>query len=67
MTKVYSVQVGLAAVDRAIQTHGGIGFTNDLGLTAAWQSLRVVNIADGTNEILYRTIARRLFGGDTEL
>ena len=67
MTKAYSVQVGLAAVDRAIQTHGGIGFTNELGLTQALQALRIVNVADGTNEILYRTIAQRLFAGDTEL
>ena len=67
MTKAYSVQVGLRAVDRAMQTHGGVGFTNELGLTDAWQALRVVNIADGTNEILYRTIAKRLFTGDTDL
>ena len=67
MTKAYSVQVGVRAVDRAIQTHGGLGFTNDLGLTEAWQSLRIVNVADGTNEILSRTIAQRLFRGDTEL
>ena len=67
MTKAYSVQVGLRAVDRAMQVHGGMGFTNELGLTAAWHSLRVVNVADGTNEILNRTIAQRLLKGDTEL
>ena len=67
MTKAYSVQVGVRAVDRAMQTHGGIGFTNELGLTAAWQALRVVNVADGTNEILNRTIVRRLLQGDRDL
>ena len=67
MTKVYSVQVGLRAVDRAMQTHGGRGFTNEVGLTEAWRSLRVVNVADGTNEILYRTVAQRLLAGDREL
>ena len=67
MTKAYSVQVGLRAVDRAMQVHGGMGFTNELGLTEAWHSLRVVNVADGTNEILNRTIAQRLLKGDTEL
>ena len=67
MTKAYSVQVGVRAVDRAMQTHGGIGFTNELGLTEAWRSLRVVNVADGTNEILYRMIAQRLLKGDREL
>lgn len=67
MTKAYSVQVGFRAVDRAIQTHGAMGFTNELGLTEAWHALRIVNVADGTNEILNRTIAQRLLKGDTEL
>ncbi len=67
MTKAYSVQVGLRAVDRAMQTHGAMGFTSELGLSAAWHTLRIVNVADGTNEILYRTIAQRLLNGDTDL
>ncbi len=67
MAKAYSVQVGLRAVDRAIQVHGAMGFTNELGLTDAWHALRIVNVADGTNEILNRTIAQRLFKGDVAL
>ncbi len=67
MAKAYSVQVGVRAVDRAIQVHGAMGFTNELGLTDAWHALRVVNVADGTNEILNRTIAQRLFKGDMAL
>jgi acyl-CoA dehydrogenase len=67
MTKAYSVQVGYRAVDRAMQTHGAMGFTNEMGLTEAWHALRIVNVADGTNEILNRTIAQRLLKGDTEL
>ena len=64
MTKAYSVQVGYRAVDQAMQTHGAMGFTNEVGLADAWHSLRIVNVADGTNEILYRTIAQRLLKGD---
>ena len=67
MTKAFSVQVGFRAIDQAIQTHGGMGLTNELGLTAAWHTLRIINIADGTNEILNRTIAQRLLKGDREL
>jgi acyl-CoA dehydrogenase len=67
MAKAYSVQVGLRAVDRAMQTHGAMGFTNELGLTEAWHTLRIINVADGTNEILNRTIAQRLLKGDTEV
>ncbi|MEM7080525.1 MAG: acyl-CoA dehydrogenase [Pseudomonadota bacterium] len=67
MTKAYSVQVGYRAVDQAMQTHGAMGFTNEVGLTEAWHALRIVNVADGTNEILNRTIAQRLLKGDTAL
>jgi acyl-CoA dehydrogenase len=67
MTKAYSVQVGFRAVDRAIQTHGAMGFTNELGLHHAWHSIRLVNVADGTNEILNRTVVQRLLKGDTDL
>ena len=67
MAKAYSVQVGYKAVDRAMQTHGAMGFTNELGLHHAWHSLRIVNVADGTNEILNRSIVQRLLKGDVEL
>ena len=67
MAKSYSVQAGFRAVDRAMQTHGGMGLTNEIGLVHAWQDLRIVNIADGTNEILARMIAQRLFAGDVDL
>ena len=67
MTKAYSVQVGFRAVDRAMQTYGAMGFTNELGLTEAWHALRIVNVADGTNEILNRTIVGRLLKGDLDL
>jgi hypothetical protein len=65
--KAYSVQVGYRAVDRAMQTHGAMGFTNEVGLHHAWHALRIVNVADGTNEILNRGIVQRLLKGDVEL
>ena len=67
MTKAYSVQVGLKAVDQAMQAHGAMGLTNEIGLAEAWQYLRIINIADGSNEILNKTIAQRLLKGDVDL
>lgn len=67
MTKAYSVQVGTRAIDRVIQSHGAMGFTNEMGLTDAWETLRLINVADGTNEILNRTIVQRLLKGDVDL
>ena len=67
MTKAYAVQAGVRAVDRAMQAHGAMGFTNEIGLVEAWSKLRAVNVADGTNEILYRTIIQRMLKGDVDL
>ncbi|MCP3910559.1 MAG: acyl-CoA dehydrogenase, partial [Actinomycetia bacterium] len=67
MAKAFSVQAALRAIERAIQTHGAMGFTNELGFTEAFQTIRAINVADGTNEILARTIYRRMLGGDLAL
>jgi alkylation response protein AidB-like acyl-CoA dehydrogenase len=44
-----------------------MGFTNELGLSEAYKTVRVINVADGTNEILRRTIVHRMLGGDLAL
>lgn len=67
MAKCYAVEVGLEAVDRAMQAHGGMGLTNEVGLAEIWQTLRIINIADGTNEILKRTVVQRMLKGDIDL
>jgi len=67
MTKAFSVEIGVKAVDRAMQTHGAMGFTNELGLSEAFHNLRIINVADGTNEILRRTIVQRMLKGDLDL
>jgi len=67
MAKAFAVEAAARAIDRAIQTHGAIGFTNELGLTEAFAAVRKVNVADGTNEIMRRTIAQRLLKGDIDL
>lgn len=67
MAKAFSVEACLRAIDRAMQTHGAMGFTNEVALTEAWKVVRVINVADGTNEILRRTIVQRMLGGDLEL
>jgi len=67
MAKAFAVEVCLRAVDRAIQVYGGMGLTNEVGLVHAYDTLHVINIADGTNEILRRTIYQELAKGDLEL
>ena len=67
MAKLFSTQAGARAVDRAIQTHGAMGFTNEMHLTEAYTILRKNQVSDGTNEILRRTIAKQLIDGDIAL
>lgn len=67
MAKMFSVDAGKNAVDRAMQTHGAMGFTNELYLTEAYAALRKANVADGTNEILRRAVVKQLLSGDVEL
>ncbi len=67
MTKAYSVEKAVKAMDRVMQVHGAMGLTNEMGLNDAWETLRSINIADGTNEILRRTVAQRMLKGDLDL
>jgi acyl-CoA dehydrogenase len=67
MAKAFATEAGFRAVDRAIQVHGGMGITAELGLVEAWHQLRGVHIADGSAEMMRRLIARRLSMGDLEL
>ena len=67
MCKAFSVQAGVKAIDRVIQVHGAMGFTNEMGLMDAYHALRTINVADGTNEILNKTISQRMLKGDLDL
>ncbi len=67
MAKNLGVDAGYFAVDRAMQTFGAMGFTDELALGKAFITLRQSQVADGTKEILLRTIASQMFGGDIAL
>ncbi|HEX7857820.1 MAG TPA: acyl-CoA dehydrogenase family protein [Sphingobium sp.] len=67
MVKLIAVDAGMKAVDRAMQVHGAMGFTNEMHLTDAYIYLRKVCIADGSREILLRTIGKELLKGNIAL
>jgi acyl-CoA dehydrogenase len=67
MTKAMATEMLGRVIDSAIQVHGAMGLTNELGLEQALRFARMLRIPDGTSEIQRRTIARRLLSGDTEL
>lgn len=67
IAKALAVEAGRTAVDRVMQVHGAMGFTNEMHLTSAYVSMRKAAVADGSSEILRRQIAKNLFDGDVDI
>lgn len=67
MTKAFAVQASQYAIDRTMQLHGAIGMTNEMHFWQGFLRMRMLNVADGTNEILRRTILKEMLDGDTDL
>jgi acyl-CoA dehydrogenase len=62
MIKVVAANVVMDVLDRAIQTHGSLGMTEDTPLAAMWRFSRMLRIADGPDEVHKMVIARRELG-----
>ena len=60
MVKVYAAEMACRVADRAIQIHGGLGFSKALPIERLYRDLRVARIYDGTSEIHRGIIARGL-------
>jgi acyl-CoA dehydrogenase len=67
MAKAYSAEMGFRAIDRVIQTHGGLGFTNEMGLVEGWHGMRKIMVADGSAEMMRRQIGRAFASGEIHL
>jgi butyryl-CoA dehydrogenase len=48
---------------KAIQIHGGYGFTNDFPVEKYYRDARVFQIYDGTNEVQKILISREILAG----
>jgi acyl-CoA dehydrogenase len=58
MIKVVAPNVALRVLDRAIQTHGAAGVSQDTFLAAAWALSRTLRLADGPDEVHREAIAK---------
>jgi acyl-CoA dehydrogenase len=56
--KVAAPAAALAALDAAIQVHGGAGVSDDTPLARLWAGARTLRLADGPDEVHLETIAR---------
>jgi acyl-CoA dehydrogenase len=60
--KVAAPQAALAALDGAVQAHGGAGVSADFPLAALWAAARTLRIADGPDEVHLESIAKLELG-----
>ena len=58
MIKAVAPNVALNVIDRAIQSFGAMGVTNDVPLAMFWANARTLRIADGPDEVHRKQIAK---------
>jgi acyl-CoA dehydrogenase len=63
IVKAFTTEMGVRVFDRCMQVHGAMGMTNELRLYDGWHQTRAAMVADGTAEIMRRTIAKQLLRG----
>lgn len=56
--KVAVPRMATWVIDRAIQTHGGAGLSQDFPLASLWAAARSLQIADGPDEVHYASVAK---------
>lgn len=60
MAKVYAAEAAMTVTTKAIQIHGGYGFTKDYPVERYFRDARILEIYEGTSEMQRMTIAREL-------
>ena len=61
--KLFASEIAVKATDRAIQIHGGYGFTKDFPVEKYFRDVKLCTIGEGTSEIQKIVIAKQLLAG----
>jgi alkylation response protein AidB-like acyl-CoA dehydrogenase len=61
--KLYASEMAVKVTDRAIQIHGGYGFTKDFPVEKFFRDVKLCTIGEGTSEIQKIVIAKSLLAG----
>ncbi len=64
MAKVYAAEAAMFVTTKALQVHGGYGYTRDYPLERYFRDARILEIYEGTSEMQRMTIARHLLRED---
>src|SRR5438477_334499 len=62
MAKPYASELALRATTKAVQLHGGYGYTTDYPVERMMRDAKICEIGEGTSEIQRIVIARQLLG-----
>jgi alkylation response protein AidB-like acyl-CoA dehydrogenase len=62
MAKFAAAEAGLAALDQAIQTHGGNGMATEFGLADLWGMARLLRTAPVSREMVLNYVAQHSLG-----
>ena len=62
MAKYLAAEAGIAAVDAAIQAHGGLGVATENGLIPLWGMARLLRIAPVNSEMILNYVAQHSLG-----
>ncbi|MGQ7278158.1 MULTISPECIES: acyl-CoA dehydrogenase [Brevibacillus] len=60
MAKLYASEVAMAVTHQAIQIHGGYGYMREYQVERFFRDARLLEIGEGTSEILRNVIAREI-------
>ena len=63
MIKYYGARVLADVVDRAVQIHGGLGYSGDMPLEEMYRVARSARLVDGADEVHRATVARLTLRG----
>lgn len=60
MAKLYASEIAMKACSQAIQIHGGYGYMRDYQVERLFRDARLLEIGEGTSEVLRMVIAREI-------
>ena len=62
--KLLSSELCVQVADKAVQIHGGVGYSEECDVTRQWRESKLQTIGEGTSEILHIVISRASFKGE---
>jgi alkylation response protein AidB-like acyl-CoA dehydrogenase len=60
MAKVYSSEAAMRACDRALQVHGGYGYTREYPVERLWRDVKHCQLGEGPSEVQRAVVAQRV-------